>query len=72
MSKVCTLLLCFLVTTSQLLAQTKTVTGKVTDEKGLPIAGATVKEKGTKNGVTAADDGSFAIKIFTTPFLTYS
>ncbi|MBC7652411.1 MAG: TonB-dependent receptor plug domain-containing protein, partial [Deinococcales bacterium] len=63
MRKLCTLLLCLLVTTSQLLAQTKTVTGKVTDDKGLPIAGATVKEKGTKNGVTAADDGSFAIKI---------
>ena len=44
-------------------AQTKTVTGKVVDDKGASIAGATVLEKGTRNGVSASSDGSFSIKV---------
>lgn len=43
-------------------AQT-TVTGKVMDDKGSPVAGATVLEKGTKNGVSAGNDGAFSIKV---------
>jgi len=38
---------------------TITVTGRVTNEKGEPLIGATVIVKGTKNGVTTATDGSF-------------
>ncbi len=45
------------------LAQTTTVTGKVTDDKGNPLAGASVLEKGTKNGVSADGNGSFSIKV---------
>lgn len=63
MRKMCTLVLCFLIAASQLLAQTKTVTGKVLDDKGAPISGATVLEKGTRNGVSASSDGSFSIKV---------
>lgn len=48
---------------SQLLAQTKTVTGKVVDDKGASIAGATILEKGTRNGVSAGSDGAFTIKV---------
>jgi TonB-dependent starch-binding outer membrane protein SusC len=45
------------------LAQTTiTVTGKVTDEKGAAIAGATITEKGTRNATTTADDGSFTLR----------
>lgn len=45
------------------MAQTPiTVTGKVTDEKGAAIAGATVIEKGTHNATTTADDGSFTLR----------
>ena len=44
-------------------AQTSTVTGKVMDDKGSPVAGATVLEKGTKNGVSAGNDGAFSIKV---------
>ena len=62
MRKLCTLLLCLLITATQLLAQTKTVTGKVVDDKGASVAGATILEKGTRNGVSAASDGSFSIK----------
>lgn len=44
-------------------AQTSTVTGKVVDDKGAPVSGATVLEKGTKNGVGAGSDGTFSIKV---------
>src|SRR5580698_316378 len=45
------------------MAQTAiTVTGKVTDEKGAAIAGATITEKGTHNATTTTDDGSFTLK----------
>jgi len=43
-------------------AQTITVTGKVTDDKGAAVSGASVQEKGTKNGTSANNDGSFTIK----------
>ena len=42
-------------------AQT-TVTGKVIDDKGAPVSGASVLEKGTKNGTTTGPDGSFSLK----------
>lgn len=43
-------------------AQT-TVAGKVMDDKGSPIAGASVIEKGTRNGTTSGNDGSFSIRV---------
>lgn len=43
-------------------AQT-TATGKVVDEKGAAISGATVLEKGTKNGTTTSSDGSYSLKV---------
>lgn len=43
-------------------AQT-TATGKVVDEKGAGIAGATVIEKGTNNGTSTSADGSYSIKV---------
>jgi TonB-linked SusC/RagA family outer membrane protein len=45
------------------LAQTTTVSGKVTDEKGVAVAGATITEKGTRNATTSLDDGTFTIKV---------
>jgi TonB-dependent starch-binding outer membrane protein SusC len=53
-------------------AQTITVTGKVTDTKGATLSGASVLEKGTRNGVSANDDGSFIIKVKTGAILTIS
>lgn len=41
---------------------TISVTGRVTDEKGEPIPGATVQVKGTNNGVTTGIDGSFILR----------
>ena len=45
-------------------AQTKTVTGKVTDSKdGSPLAGVSVVAKGTKAGTQTGEDGSFKVTI---------
>ncbi|NJB71077.1 iron complex outermembrane receptor protein [Saonia flava] len=41
----------------------KTVTGKVTDDSGMPLAGATILEKGTLNGTTTDFDGNFTIDV---------
>lgn len=45
------------------IAQNTTITGKVVDEKGAPLAGASVLERGTKNGTTTGNDGSFSLKV---------
>src|SRR5690606_17578281 len=38
-----------------------TITGKVTDERGEPLAGVNIIEKGTSNGTTTRDDGVFIL-----------
>jgi TonB-linked SusC/RagA family outer membrane protein len=53
-------------------AQTATTTGKVVDDKGAPIPGATVLERGTRNGVSANNDGFFSIKVKTGTTLVFS
>lgn len=40
-----------------------TVTGKVVDENGLSLPGATVLEKGTSNGTSSGPDGKFSISV---------
>lgn len=44
-------------------AQTRTVTGTVTDASGSPVPFATVMEVGTKNAVSADANGNFTIRI---------
>ncbi|MHA4811845.1 SusC/RagA family TonB-linked outer membrane protein [Flavitalea flava] len=44
-------------------AQTKEVTGKVTDSTGLPLAGASINIKGARGGTSAGQDGSFRINV---------
>lgn len=45
-------------------AQTKTVTGKVTDSKdGSPLAGASVVAKGTSTGTQSGADGSYKLTV---------
>lgn len=46
-----------------LLAQTLKVHGVVVDETDEPVIGATVKEKGTQNGVVTDFDGNFTISV---------
>ncbi len=47
----------------QLLAQNRTVTGKVTDEQGNPIPSASVVVKGTTIGTVTNNDGTFSINV---------
>lgn len=56
------LLLCG--STSTLLAQTKKIiSGTVTDSKSLPVVGATVVEKGSKNSTATDDRGYFRLSV---------
>jgi hypothetical protein len=43
-------------------AQQKVITGKISDEKGIPLAGATVSVKGEK-GVAGDNNGAFSISV---------
>lgn len=40
-----------------------TISGKITNDKQEPLAGASVTEKGTSNAVVTKDDGSFSISV---------
>jgi TonB-linked SusC/RagA family outer membrane protein len=55
-------LLCVLLTQSAF-SQTKTISGKISDDKGAPVQGATVTVKGSKVGASTAADGSFTLTV---------
>ena len=63
MRKLIFLSLGLIVLCHQLIAQSRTITGKVTDEKGIGIANTSVIIKGTATGTTTNADGSFSISI---------
>src|ERR1700712_863662 len=56
-------LLCFVLAVSQLTAQTRKVTGKVTNAAGVPVPNATVLIRGTSSGTTSDETGSFTITV---------
>lgn len=47
----------------QAMAQQRTITGKVIDEKGQPVANASVMVKGTTVGTTTKADGTFTLPV---------
>jgi TonB-dependent starch-binding outer membrane protein SusC len=51
----------FLFALQESFAQTRTITGKVTDEKGNAVAGATVAVKGTTGGTATDSSGNFSL-----------
>ena len=63
MRKLLASLLALLFLSVTALAQTTNVTGKVTDDNGAGVPNASVREKNTKNGVTAGMDGSFTLQV---------
>ncbi|HEV7329883.1 MAG TPA: TonB-dependent receptor [Flavisolibacter sp.] len=63
MRKFLTLLLGVLLFSVQVLAQTRTITGKVTDANGVPISGASVQVKGTNVGTVTQEDGTFSLSV---------
>ncbi len=52
-----------LLTVVTVFAQTRQLTGRVTDQKGVPVANASVIVKGTKIGANTSDDGSFKLTV---------
>jgi TonB-linked SusC/RagA family outer membrane protein len=62
MRKLLVTLTAFLLLAGQLLAQ-KTVTGKVTDDKGNAIPNASIIVKGTTTGTVTKADGTFSISV---------
>jgi TonB-linked SusC/RagA family outer membrane protein len=63
MRKLAMMLIACCVFITQALAQNKTVTGKVTDESGAGISGASVTAKGTRVGTTTTQDGTFTLSL---------
>ncbi|GAC1416877.1 MAG: SusC/RagA family TonB-linked outer membrane protein [Flavisolibacter sp.] len=63
MRKLLLAMLGFLFFCTQLLAQNKTITGRVTDEKGVGIPNASINVKGTRNGTTADAEGNFSLTV---------
>ena len=62
MRKIFSLFALLLICSNVLIAQTKTITGKIKDEKdGAPLAGVSVVVKGTSVGTTTGNDGSFSL-----------
>ncbi len=49
--------------TSQLYAQNRTVTGKVTDERGTPLAGVTVTTSSSEKRALTDNSGNFSIQV---------
>ena len=45
------------------IAQPKNLTGKITDNNGLPLSGASIKENNSTNNVLSKEDGTFVLKI---------
>ena len=62
MRKILSLLVVLACISSPILAQIKTITGKVTDQQGQPVPFATVEIQGKKGGTSADADGMFRIK----------
>jgi TonB-linked outer membrane protein, SusC/RagA family len=63
MRKLVFIMLMTALTAVQALAQTRTITGTVTDEKGNPVSGATVQVKGSKKGTSTSADGTFSMEV---------
>ncbi|QZT36769.1 SusC/RagA family TonB-linked outer membrane protein [Halosquirtibacter xylanolyticus] len=57
------LLFILIFSVNSLIAQNRSVNGVVKDEKGIPLPGATVVQKGTTNGTVTNVDGAFNLKV---------
>jgi hypothetical protein len=54
-------LLCICFGAMQLVAQNRTVTGKITDDKDVPLAGVTVRALSTNQYTVTKADGTFSL-----------
>src|SRR5580692_1655711 len=55
-------LICVLFTLTTF-SQSKTITGKILDDKGAPVIGASVTVKGSKSGSSSHPDGTFQLTV---------
>lgn len=67
-----TLLFTLLMLSAVIFAQNRTVTGTVTDERGEPLPGASVKVKDTKTLIAADNNGKFRLQVKTGDVLVVS
>src|SRR4051812_21114444 len=72
MRKFLTLLTVLLLTIFAANAQDRTITGRVLDNAGKPVEGASVVVRGTTRGTTSVTDGSFTISAKTGDVLVIS
>ncbi len=63
MRKIFSLLAGLLLLSAQLLAQTRTITGRITDANNNPVVNASVVVKGSKVGTTTKADGTFSLTV---------
>jgi len=63
MRKFVMLLLGIFALCTQILAQNRTITGRVTDEKGSALSNASITVKGTSLGTTTNNEGSFTLTV---------
>jgi iron complex outermembrane receptor protein len=68
---VCTVLL-LLCAFGAIAQEKRTVSGTVSDEKGSPLIGVSVLEKGTNNGTSTQVDGKFTLKAGSNAILVFS
>ncbi len=61
--KITLLLICALSAMSQLSAQTRNISGKITNAAGLPMPNASVLIRGISAGVTSDESGNFSISV---------
>ncbi|MES1223399.1 MAG: TonB-dependent receptor plug domain-containing protein, partial [Bacteroidota bacterium] len=66
------LLVVFFLPALIIVAQNRTITGKVTNSEGKPVSFATVIVKGTKTAVSADDNGNFSIQAPANAVLVFS
>lgn len=66
-------MLCLILMPILAFSQTRQISGIVTDEQGLPLSSASVVQKGTTNGTTTDERGSFTINVTgVAPVLVFS
>lgn len=63
MRKLFSLLIFVLFLAASARAQSKVITGKITDSIGNPVSGASIRIKGIKKGTSAAADGAFRLSV---------
>ncbi|HSC53982.1 MAG TPA: TonB-dependent receptor [Phnomibacter sp.] len=63
MRKTALLVLCGILAFAQLIAQTRNLSGKVTDENGAALEGATVSVRGSSLAATTKADGTFTLTV---------